>query len=229
MAARDPTTATEIGTLTGVSKLIMGSVYAVDTSAEETTLCVRWEDGDCIEEVPAIRYSARVRAQVQVIDTRTGMIEHALDLSGADQTTVRRETVFGGFDSLLADACGEMAGDVVSALTSTYTRELRYGLYRDVEVKRDGFVGREEASRFSGASDTAYLVVHFTHIQDHDLFDVVWTTSDGEVVERIEDVVTRGEWRRYELHLAGLDSGRYRVLGVLNGNVAFDAPFSIVP
>jgi len=225
----DPTTAVEIGSLSGVNKLIVGSVYAVDTSAEETTLCVTWQDGDCIETTPATKYAVRVRAQVQVIDARTGMIEHALDLFGSDQATVRSNTAFGGFDSLLANASVEMASDVVDALSTTYTRELRYGLYREIEVKNNGYIGRDEASRFSARRDDAHFIVHFTRIQDYDLFDVVWAAEDGTVVEQFEDVVSDGEWRHYELDLSGLAPGRYHVHGLLNGSLALDAPFSVVP
>lgn len=225
----DPTTAVEIGSLTGVSKLITGSVYAVDTTARETKICVAWEDGDCVDEVPGTEYSAHIRSQVEVVDTRTGLIERALDLQASDSTTLRSGSLFGGFDSLLANAATSIAGEVQDALTAAYTRELRYGLYLAVEEKRDGYVGESETSRFSIGDDGIHLVVHFTRIEQRDVFDVVWVGPDEAPIARVEDVVSQGEWRHYQIDPAGLAPGRYRAQGILNGIEAFDEPFTISP
>ncbi len=223
----DPSTAVEIGTLTGVNKLITGAVYAVDSNARETTICVAWEDGDCAEEAPATEYSVRIRAQVEVVDTRTGLIERALDVQGANSTTLRSGSLFGGFDSLLATAATSIAGDVESALTAAYTKEIRYGLYRSVEPKREGYVGKDPTSRFSTSDDAIHLIVHFTRIGQSDVFDLVWLGPDQSTVSRVEDVVSAGEWRHYRIDPAGLASGRYRAHGTLNGAEAFNEPFTI--
>jgi hypothetical protein len=222
----DPTTAVEIGTLTGVSKLIAGTVYGVDTRSDATTLCIAWQDGNCVEEVPATRYSATVLAQVEVIDAQTGKIEQSMDLSGADNTTVREGNIFGGFDSLLANGCDQIAERVADTLTTTYTRELRYGLYQSVEPKRSGFVGHDPSLRFS-AGDEVHLIVHFTRVQSGDSFDLSWVDPTGATIDLVEDVVSNGEWRHYTLDLEGLASGRYHVQGVLAGAAAFDEAFSV--
>jgi len=223
----DPTTAVEIGSLTGVSKLVTGSVYAVDTGAHPTEVCVTWEDGACIETAPATEYVAQVRAQVEVVDTRTGRIERALDLRGVDSTTLRQGSLFGGFDSLLANASTSIAGDVEDALAAAYTRELRYGLYRSAEPKRSGFVGDDETSRFT-QDDTVHLIVHFTHVERKDTFDVVWLGPEGAVVSEAFDIVSPGDWRLYQFE-AAKTPGRYHVRGVLDGIEAFDEPFTISP
>jgi curli biogenesis system outer membrane secretion channel CsgG len=225
----DPKTAVEIGSLTGVSKLVTGSVYAVDTGARDTQVCVVWEDGNCVDETPATEYSARIRAQIEVVDARSGLIERSLDLQASDSTTLREGSLFGGFDSLLASAATSIAGDVQSALTAAYTRELRYGLYRSVEVKRGGYIGEGETSRFSQTDDAVHLIVHFTRIEERDVFDVAWVDSDNVPVARMEDVVSRGEWRHYRLDPSSLEPGRYRAHGILNGIDAFDEPFTISP
>jgi len=225
----DPATAIEIGALTGVNKLITGSVYAVDSNARETTICVTWEDGDCVEEAPATEYSAQIRAQIEVVDTRTGLIEQAVDLQGADSTTLRAGSFFGGFDSLLANAATSIAGDVERALTAIYTKELRYGLYRDVKSKQGGFVGEGSTSRFSSSDDAIHLIVHFTRIGGGDVFDLTWLGPDEATVSLVEDVVSSGAWRHYSIDPADLPSGRYRVRGVLEGIEAFDKPFTISP
>ena len=225
----EPTTAVEIGSLTGVSKLVTGSVYAVDTSSRDTQICVAWEDGNCVDETPATEYSARIRAQIEVVDARSGLIERSLDLQASDSTTLREGSFFGGFDSLLASAATSIAGDVQGALTAAYTRELRYGLYRSVEAKRAGYVGKGETSRFSQTDDAVHRIVHFTRIEERDVFDIAWVDSDNESVARMEDVVSRGEWRHYHLDPAGLAPGRYTAHGILNGIEAFDEPFTISP
>jgi hypothetical protein len=222
----DPATAVEIGTLTGVSKLVTGTVYAVDTLSEPTTLCIRYQDGNCIEEAPAVKYSVRVLAQVEVIDARTGRIEQSTDTSGAGQTTVRQGTAFGSYDSLIASAADDIAGQVADRLTSTYTRELRYGLYESVKTKNDGYVGKNETHRFS-TTDDVQLIVHFVRVRDGDLFDIQWIDPSGAIVDRTEDVISDGEWQLYTWDLAGRAPGRYHVQGWIAGSQAFDAPFTV--
>jgi hypothetical protein len=225
----DPTTAVEIGSLTGVSKLVTGSVYAADTEAQETTVCTTWVDGNCTEQMPATEYSVHLRAQVEVIDARTGMIERALDLTASDSTTLREGSYFGGFDSLFANAATTIAGEVESALTIAYTRELRYGLFASVKTKRDGYVGSDETSRFSASSDVVHLIVHFTRVERRDAFDLVWIGPDGAEISRVDDVVSQGDWRDYKLDPSELPSGRYSVRGTLAGTAAFGEPFTILP
>jgi len=224
----DPATAVEIGSLTGVNKLITGSVYAVDTVAQPTQVCVTWSDGSCVETAPATEYIAQIRAQVEVVDTRTGLIERSLDLRGADSATLREGSLFGGFDSLLADAATSIAGDVQGALTAAYTRELRYGLYRSAEPKRSGYVGDGETGRFS-REDVVHLIVHFIRVDEDDAFDVVWLGSGEVTLAREEDVVSSGDWRLYRFDASDVAPGRYRVRGILAGIEAFDESFTISP
>ncbi len=224
----DPATAVRIGSMTGVSKLVTGSVYAVDTSAEATTACAKWENGACVQTVPATTYAAKIAAQVEVIDARTGQIEQAMDVDGSDSTTVLQGTLFGGFDSLLADSASEIASEVAGNLTSTYTREIRYGLYENVETKRNGYVGKNETRRFAAGSDVR-LVLHYTRVRDGDLFDLDWTGPSGESVGHVEDVVSNGDWSLETLDSQTLAPGRYVVTGTLNGIVAFQEPFTLVP
>lgn len=225
----DPTTAVEIGSLTGVSKLITGAVYAADTGARETTVCTTWVNGNCVEEAPATEYSVRIRAGVEVIDARTGKIERAVDLTASDSTTLREGSFFGGFDSLFANAATTMAGEVESTLTAAYTREMRYGLFASVKTKQSGYVGSDQTSRFSSTGDTVHLIAHFTRVNRRDSFDLIWVAPDGTEISRMEDVVSQGEWRHYELDPSGLASGRYSVRGILAGVEAFDEPFTILP
>ena len=225
----DPTTAVEIGSLTGVSKLVTGSVYAVDTTARETEICKTWVDGDCVESMAATEYGVRIRAEIEVIDARTGLIERALDLTASDSTTLREGSFFGGFDSLLANAATSIAEDVAGALETAYTREMRYGMYASVEPKRGGYVGDEETSRFSASDDTVHLIVHFTRVDRRESFDLVWVDPDGSELSRTEDVVSQGEWRHYTFDPTGLASGRYAVRGILSGVEAFSEPFSVLP
>jgi hypothetical protein len=222
----DPATAVEIGTLTGVSKLVTGAVYAVDTPTEPTTLCLKWEAGSCIEEVAATKYMVRVMAQVEVIDARTGRIEQSTDTTGSAETTVREGAAFGSYDSLIASASDEIARQVADRLTSTYTRELRYGLYESVKTKGSGYVGKNETHRYA-TTDDAQMVVHFTRVRDGDLFDIQWLDAEGDVLNKTEDVVSDDEWQLYTWDLAGLAPGRYHVVGWIAGSLAFDAPFTV--
>ena len=224
----DAATAVEIGTLTGVSKLITGSVYAVDTRAEETTVCIDWTGGQCVTSVPGVEYTARVLAQLEVIDVETGVIERVFDLDGADSVSLPAESWFGGFDTLLANAASVIADRIAGALTSYYFRELRYGLYKEVEEKRGGYVGRNETDRFE-ADDTVYLIVHVARMDSREPFDVDWVTSSGETIRRDEDLVGEGDWRVYSLDLAGLAPGRYSVRTALGETFAFQTPFTVSP
>lgn len=224
----DAATAIEIGSLTGVSKLITGSVYAVDTRSEETTVCIDWTGGQCVTRVPGVKYTARVLAQIEVIDVETGRIERAFDLDGVDSVTLPAESRFGGFDTLLANAASAIADEITGSLTSYYFRELRYGLYKEVEEKRGGYVGRNETDRF-GADDTAYLIVHVARMESREPFDVEWVTSSGETVRRDEDLVGEGDWRVYSLDLTGLAPGRYFVRTALGETLAFQTPFTVSP
>jgi len=217
----DRPTATEIGSITGTNKLITGTVYAVDTYTRETTICVKWEDGDCVEEAPATEYKLLLAAQIAIVDANTGRIERSLDLSDTESTTVRSEIAFGGFDSLIAD-------QLLSGLTSAYTREIRYGIYGQAEEKGAGYVGKGKTNRFS-SGETVHLIVHFTRIQDGDAFDLDFYAPDGTSVKTVEDVVSKGDWRHYELRLKGLAPGRYRIRGLLNGAKAFEEAFTVSP
>lgn len=224
----DAATAIEIGSLTGVSKLITGSVYAVDTRSEETTVCIDWTGGQCVTRVPGVEYTARVLAQIEVIDVETGRIERVFDLDGVDSVSLPAESRFGGFDTLLANAASAIANQITGSLTSYYFRELRYGLYKEVEEKRGGYVGRNETDRFE-ADDTAYLIVHVAHMESREPFDVDWVTASGETIRRDEDLVGEGDWRVYSLDLTGLAPGRYFVRTALGETLAFQTPFTVSP
>ncbi len=224
----DPATAVEIGSLAGVNKLITGSVYAVDTRAEETTVCIDWTGGQCVTSVPGLEYTARVLAQVEVIDVETGLIERVFDLDGVNSVSLPAETRFGGFDTLLANAASEIADEITRTLTSYYFRELRYGLYKEVEEKRGGYVGRNATDRFE-ADDTVYLIVHVARMESREAFDVDWITSSGETIRRDEDLVGEGDWRVYSLDLTDLAPGRYFVRTALGETLAFQTPFTVSP
>lgn len=224
----DATTAVEIGSLTGVNKLITGSVYAVDTLAEETTVCTDWSGGQCVTSVPGFEYTARVLVQIEAIDVGTGLIERVFDLDGADSVSLPAESQFGGFDTLLAEAASEIADEITRALTTYYFRELRYGLYKEVEEKRGGYVGRNETDRFE-AGETAYLIVHVARMDSREPFDVDWVTSSGEAIRRDEDLVGEGDWRLYSLDLTGLAPGRYFVRTAFGETPAFQTPFTVSP
>lgn len=225
----DAATAVELGTLTGVSKLITGTVLAVDTRADATTICLAWENGACSQEGPGTKYSVQVLAQISVVNTATGIIERSIDARGSDSVTLPADTVFGGFDTLLVNAASEIADSVTSSLSAAYTRELRYGLYADYEVKREGFVGTNESARFSASGDEIYLLAHFTRAQSSELFDVVWTDSSASFEKHVEDVVSDNDWRVYSLDVSGMNPGRYFVRGSLNGSEVFAIPFTISP
>ncbi len=222
----DGTTAIEIGALAGVQKLITGSIYAVDTRASETTVCAEWTDGECVSRIPGVEYSAGILAQIEVIDAGTGRIERTFDLDGADSVSLPAETLFGGLDTLLANAVSEIADEITWTLTSYYFREIRFGLYRSAEAKRNGFIGKGETDRFR-TGETVHLVVHFTQMESREPFDVDWVTSSGEMVRRDEDLVSEGDWRVYILDTTDLAPGRYFARTALSGTLAFQTPFTV--
>ena len=225
----DAPTAVKLGSLTGVSKLITGTVVAVDTQADATTICLTWENGACSEEAPGTRYSVEILSQVSVVNTQTGLIERSVDATGSASVTLPAETTFGGFDSLLTAAATEIAESVTSSLSAAYTRELRYGLYTDYEIKREGFVGIEESSRFTPSDGDIHLIVHFTRAQPGELFDVAWSDSSATFDKQVEDVISDNDWRVYSLDVSGMSPGRYFVRGALNGTAVFEIPFTITP
>ncbi|MFC2078979.1 CsgG/HfaB family protein [Candidatus Bipolaricaulota bacterium] len=225
----DADTAVEIGFLTGVSKLITGTTLGVDTRADSTTVCLSWENGSCSQEGPGTRYSVQILAQISVVNTQTGLIERSVDATGSDSVTLPAETTFGGFDTLLANAAEEIAVSVRSSLTAAYTRELRYGLFEDFEVKREGFVGKKESTRVSSSDGEIHLIVHFTRAQSGELFDVTWSDSSATFDKQVEDVVSSNDWRLYSLDVSDMTPGRYFVTGFLNGTEVFEIPFTITP
>jgi hypothetical protein len=222
----DQATAARIGSLIGVNKLVTGAVYSVQTTAEETTVCEQWQDGDCIVSVPAIRHHVRLLAQTSVLNAHTGQIERATDLTGSASDVVKVGSAFSGYDPLIAEAADEIAEAVASVLSESYTRELRYGLYRDVRAKRQGFIGEGETQRFSAGDREAHLIVHFTRVTRGDGFTVRWV-GPGGVTETVEDLVARGAWRDYRFDLSGRPAGRYTVVGTLNGIEAFRLDFLV--
>ena len=225
----DAASAVQVGSLTGVSKLIVGSVYGVDTQAQATTICLSWENGACSQEAPGTKYSGQILAQVSVVNTQTGLIERSLDASGSDSIILPAEASFGGFDTLLANAATEIASTVTATLAKAYTRELRYGLYDEVEPKRDGFVGAGESTRFSISDGEIFLIVHVTRAQSGELLDVSWTDSSSNFELMIEDVVSQNDWRVYSLNTSDMAPGRYYVKGFLNGTGAFEVAFTLTP
>ncbi|MCK5247538.1 hypothetical protein KAR02_11590, partial [Candidatus Bipolaricaulota bacterium] len=107
--------------------------------------------------------------------------------------------------------------------------ELRYGLYENYEEKQNGFVGRNESTRFSSSDGEIHLIVHFMRAQSGELFDVEWSDSTSTFSQQVEDVVSSGDWRLYSLDVSSMIPGRYFVRGFLNGTRVFEAPFTIAP
>jgi len=225
----DAATAVEIGTLTGVNKLVTGTVYGVDTSATPTTVCVEWSDGDCITKAPGTEYSARVFAQIEIVDTATGRIENSYDAFGNDSIQLPAESLFAGYDGLLASAATQVAEQIESAFSATYTREIRYGLYGDVRPKREGYIGSEESQRFTPEDGEIHLIVHFIRVQPSDTFDVEWADAAGTWSKVIQDVATDGAWGDYGVDVSSLSGGRYAVRGMLNGIEILEIPFTVLP
>lgn len=225
----DAATAVEIGALTGVNKLVTGTVFGVDTTATPTTVCTEWSNGECITQAPGTEYSARVYAQIEIVDTTTGRIENSYDASGSDSVTLPAESIFAGYDGLLASSATQIAEAIEVAFSSTYTRELRYGLYRDAEPKRDGFVGKGETQRFTDQDGMIHLVVHFVRVQPSDVFDVVWSDAEEGWTKIDQDVATNGAWGDYTLDVETLTGGRYTVRGLLNGIEILEIPFTVLP
>lgn len=225
----DPSTAARIGSLTGVTKLLTGAVYGIEARSEETTVCEEWKDRECIQSVPATRYTARVLGQVEVLNAHSGQIEQAEDVEGAAATTVKQGNTFAGYETLIAQAADAIASSVASLLTSTYTRELRYGLYRSYQVKRSGYVGQDATTRFSSLDEEAYLIVHFTRVRRDESFELSWLDPEGAVVKQEDDLVSDGDWRLYRLALVGLPRGRFTVKGILSGVLAFEKAFILNP
>nr|MBN1858469.1 hypothetical protein [Candidatus Bipolaricaulota bacterium] len=93
----DPDTAARIGSLTGVARLIGGTVYSVQFVEQETTICEAWSGGQCTASVPAIEHSVRVLAQIEVVNATTGRIETVIDAIGEDTAIARLGTVFIGY------------------------------------------------------------------------------------------------------------------------------------
>jgi hypothetical protein len=225
----DAATAVQLGSLTGVSKLVTGTVIGVDTRTDAATICLKWENGACSQEAPGTKYSVQIFSQISVINTATGLIERSVDASGSDSITLPVESSFGGFDRLLVNSASKIADSITSSLSAAYTRELRYGLYADYEVKREGFVGTNESARFSSSDGEIHLLVHFTRAQPSELFDIVWLDSSGTFDKQVEDVVSDNDWRVYSLDVSGMNPGRYFVRGALNGTAVFEIPFTITP
>lgn len=221
----DPSTAARIGSLTGASKLITGTVYGIETRSEETTVCGEWRGFQCMRQDPATKYTAKVLAQIGVLNPQTGQIERSYDVSGSDSVTVKEGDAFLSYDTLIAQGTDDIASDVASLLTASYTRELRYGLYRGYKTKRDGYVGIDETSSFAQSDETATLVVHFTHARKDDAFELAWIDPQGNVVEKIEDTVETKKWRLYQLDLTGLPNGQFTIEATLDGTAAFKKTF----
>ncbi|TFH08293.1 MAG: hypothetical protein E4H08_08035 [Candidatus Atribacteria bacterium] len=223
----DAATAVALGSLTGVSKLITGTVTGVDTRADATSICLSWENGACSQEVPGTRYSVQILSQISVVNTTTGLIERSVNATGSDSITLPAETTFGGFDSLLANAATQIADSITSSLSAAYTRELRYGLYTGYQERREGFIGMDESAHFSASDEEIFLIVHITRAQAGELFDVVWSDSMASFDKQVEDVVSDDDWRLYSLDVSSLSAGRYFVRGALNGTEVFEIPFTV--
>ena len=73
------------------------------------------------------------------------------------------------------------------------------------------------------------MIVHATRMELREPFDVDWLTSDGETIQRDEDLIGEGEWRVYSLDLSGLSPGRYFVRTALSETLAFQMPFTVSP
>lgn len=227
--ALDPSTAVRIGSLTGVNKLVAGSVYGVEALSEAVTICERWKDGICVQSTPGTRYTVKLLAQVEVLNAQTGRIEQAHDEEGTANATAKQGEVFAGYDTLIAAAADDIASDVSSFLTLTYTREIRYGLYRAVKAKGDGFVGEGETTRFHRSDAKAYLIVHFARVRDDDSFDLTWVDSSGAFLSSLQDVVASDDWRLYSLDLEKAPLGRITAKGRIAGIDAFAKAFVLSP
>jgi|GEM_PF-537443 len=222
----DASTAVEIGAVTGVNKLVTGTIYRVDKTTEQTTVCEEWDGSDCVIEKPATRHAIEIAGQAVVLCAETGMIEVARDVFGSDEVVITRGEDY-TIDALVSDAAADVASAVAAAIAGAYTRSAQYGLFKEYEEKRGSYVGKDESTSFYQSDGRAYLVVHFTRVDRFDDVFVEWLDSSYQTVAYEEDIVLDEDWRVYSFSVLTAPVGKYYVRLSVEEQVLFEVPFRV--
>lgn len=111
-----------------------------------------------------------------------------------------------------------------------YTRELRYGFYKNYRPKSGGYEGIDPATTFTLADAQVVLLVHLRRTQAGDQFFVVWIDPQGNRLETpVMAVTSRGSlWIPFTLSLFGKPTGTCSIEGYLNGQKVFTDTFIVM-
>jgi len=218
----DPSTSVELGHLTGVNKIIVGSVLRMYPVTENTWICTRWQlwPPACLESQPAVEVKLGLDVAFQIINAQTGQVEVART---ASKTVARTLAAGSQIDplSLMPEVMEKIAAEIADQVQAGYTEEISYGFYKDVRKKAHGLEGVNPSKVFTRLDPQIILLVHIKRVRSGATFFVEWTSPDGTVIKTQELIVSDNMWLPLSLPLYNVAPGTWRVAGYLNGRNVF--------
>ncbi|MEM1552701.1 MAG: LPS assembly lipoprotein LptE [Candidatus Bathyarchaeia archaeon] len=209
----EPTTALEIGRLTGVNKIITGSVLGAHVHAEAgwAGLIAALISTLLNIQVTASQLRATVTVQFQIIDAQTGRVEVAETVSEEDYIVLERNRGQDEASVAISRALDRIADTIANRVQGQYTEEIRYGLYKDVKRLAKGLEGVQPTTTFSRSDGQAVLLVFMKRVRPGSTFYVQWRGPDGTVFDAPKQLASEGAWIPFVLPLLTCTPGNWTV------------------
>ncbi|MCS6902906.1 MAG: hypothetical protein NZO41_01340 [Candidatus Bipolaricaulota bacterium] len=216
--------AQEIARFIGVKVLVAGEIVQYDDRFKEFTA------GPSLPFFPsmpmAVERRLEVSVRLQLLDVATGEVLKAKVLSASrSKTESGREPP--SEKELSWPIVQELSVHMANEVTGDWMRELRYGLYKKVRSRGDGWVGINPSDTFTAADQEVILLIYIARAQRDDLVTISWKDPQGNIVESKETRYTKDRWVVQRFALQGRPEGSWTVEAQLNGVQAFAIQFNV--
>lgn len=221
----DPDTAVQIGRLTGVNKLITGVILGVSSNVKDTQICKEiqlWPPG-CKRSVPGRELRIDMETQVQILNAQTGRIEVSERMNDWASESVETGQSLPDSGKLLRAILDSLSRRIADKIQAGYTREVRYGFYKDYKPKGGGYEGIEPTTSFSRADGKVVLLVFLARMQPGDQFHIAWVDPKGNRTETQAISVGGASpmWIPFTLPVFNKPVGTWKVEGYINAQRVF--------
>lgn len=218
----DPTTALAIGQLTGVNKIVIGTVLGVHTYTQAglAGLVAALASVMLKTHIVAQELRARVSVQFQIIDAQTGRVDFAETIT-EEGYIILQDNASADPSVVVSDVLDKIANVVAERIHSQYTEEIRYGTYKSVKKKGKELEGVEPANVFRVVDGQAILLVYVKRVRPGATLGLEWRGPDGTVLRAPPQEVREGTWLPFSLPLFNCTSGKWTAVAFLRNQPIF--------
>ncbi|MEN3009679.1 MAG: CsgG/HfaB family protein [Candidatus Bipolaricaulaceae bacterium] len=225
----EPATALEIGRLTGVNKIVTGTVLGAHVHATQgwvglvtAVLSVMFQT-----PVSASELKARVSVQFQIIDAQTGRVETAETVTEEESVVLRERATGEEHAVAMSNVLEKVAENIASKIHGKYTDEVKYGLYKSIKKKGEKLEGLEPTTIFNRLDGQAVMLVYVKRVRPGATFRIEWLGPHNTVWSTPKQSVASGMWLPFVLPLLSCEPGIWTARGILNDQEIFSYSFSV--